>query len=178
MVDKISGFLDPGIRKCGISLFHGQTLVFARTVKNPMRSGNDYAACRSMALAVSIVFPRLNVLGIEWPRVYTAGKQIKNGHGTDPNDLLPLVGVGTAVAALAPDAEIIRYYPDEWKGQVEKIAMNIRVLGRLSEVERSLVEAKDPDHGKPNAEGHDTWDAVGIGLHHLGRLDRVRIIAR
>jgi hypothetical protein len=178
MVDRINGFLDPGIRKCGIALFHGQSLVFARTVKNPMRTGNDYAACRSMALAVSIVFPRLDVLGIEWPRIYTAGKQMKDGHGTNPNDLLPLVGVGAAVAMSCPDAEIVRLYPDEWKGQVEKIAMNLRVLGRLSDVERKAVEAKDPDPGKPNAEGHDTWDAVGIGLHYLGRLDRVRVIAR
>jgi hypothetical protein len=183
MVDKIIGSLDPGIRDCGLGLFYGQTVQWSKLVKNPKRSGNDYAACRSMALAVSIVFPRLDTLIIEFPRIYTAGKQVKKdddgrARSTNPNDLLPLVGVGAAVAALLPDTEIVSLYPDEWKGQVAKIAMNIRARGRLSEAERKTVEARDPDPARPHDKGHNVWDAVGIGLHHVGRLDRVRIIAR
>lgn len=178
MAIKVIGALDPGIRDCGIALLHGQTVQWGKLVRNPMRSGNDYEACRFMAMAVCVYMPRLDVLVIEWPRVYTAGKQVKDGHGTDPNDLLPLVGVGAAVAALFPDAKIVRRYPDEWKMQVEKIAMNIRVCGRLTPEERKTVEANDPNPEKPHDKGHNIWDAVGLGLHHVGRLERVRVIAR
>jgi hypothetical protein len=178
MAIKVIGSIDPGIRDCGIALFHDQTLIWGRLVKNPMRSGNDYNACRAMAQAVTILFPRLDELVIEWPRIFTAGKQIKNDNWADPNDLLPLVGVGAAVAMSFPEANIVRVYPDEWKGQVEKIAMNMRTMIRLTSEERKNVDAKDPDPDKPHDKGHNVWDGVGIGLHRLGRLDRVRVIPR
>jgi hypothetical protein len=41
--------------------------------------------------------------------------------------------------------------------------MNARVLGRLSEEELSKIE-------HVGAKDHNTYDAIGIGLHHLGRL--------
>lgn len=180
---RVIGALDPSVRDCGLSLLYDKTVQWGKLVRNPMKSGHDYAACRSMALAVSIHFPRLDILVIEFPRIYTAGKQVKrddhgNARSTDPNDLLPLVGVGTAVAALMPDTEIVTLYPDEWKGSVSKFAMNIRTCGRLSADERKTVEAKDPDPDKPHDKGHNVWDAVGIGLHYVGRLERVRVIAR
>lgn len=183
MVSRVIGTLDPGIRDCGIALLHGQNVQWGKLVRNPVREGNDYAACRSMALAVFVIFPRLDELVIEFPRIYTAGKQVKRdsegrARSTDPNDLLPLVGVGAALAALMPDTRVITRYPDEWKGQMGKIPMNIRAMGRLSADERKLVEAKDPDPAKPHDKGHNVWDAVGIGLHHVGRLDRVRIYPR
>lgn len=183
--------IDPGIRDCGISYFDVDgELRAAALIVNPVKSGNDYAAIRSMACLVRawracghLPANGPREIACEYPRIYTVGKQIVRGgdgraHATDPNDLLPLVGVGAAIGALFPDAKIVRYYPDEWKGQLPKIAMNMRAMGRLSPAERARVDAEDPDPAKPKAKGHNVWDAVGIGLHHLGRLSRERVIPR
>lgn len=178
--------IDPGIRDCGVSYFDVDgELRAADLIVNSIKSGNDYAAIRSMALAVQKWWGggTPGEIACEYPRIYTVGKQIVRGgdgraHATDPNDLLPLVGVGAAIGALFPDVKIVRYYPDEWKGQLPKIAMNMRAMGRLSPAERARVDAADPDPAKPKAKGHNVWDAVGIGLHHLGRLSRERVIPR
>ena len=49
--------------------------------------------------------------------------------------------------------------PAEWKGQVPKKIMNERVLSKLSAQERAIVK-----------DNHNAIDAVGLGLHVLGRL--------
>lgn len=50
--------------------------------------------------------------------------------------------------------------PRTWKRQVPKTVHNARVLKRLTDEERRIVR---------NA-GHDTLDAIGLGLWKLGRL--------
>lgn len=56
--------------------------------------------------------------------------------------------------------------PAQWKGQVPKAISHGRISAALTPVERQLV-------GRLNRT-YDAMDAVGIGLHHLGRTSRGR----
>lgn len=104
---------------------------------------------------------------IEWPQVYTAGKS-----KGDPNDLLPLVGVGCALCALASYAKLWRFLPAEWKGQLPKgEAYETRLRARLSAQELAVIE----DAGSLT---HNTLDAVGLGLFFLGRFAPRKVFPR
>ena len=168
--------IDPGIRHVGVALFAGELLIRAALVRSPCTRGNGAAECLAVAWEVAAWVSRAEAgvdhVGVEWPRIYTVEKS-----KGDPNDLLALVGVGTAIGALLavdhellPDA-VTSVHPDEWKGQVPKATMTRRILDRLSPAERALIE----DAGTLT---HNVVDAVGIGLHTLGRLERRRVIAR
>ncbi len=165
--------LDPGIRGVGVAFFQDKLLVLASYVRNPSKHGNGPAECLTMAQAVVAWVNKLGVvddLVVEWPRIYTVGKQSDGeGNWRDPNDLLPLVGVDCAVAALLPNLkEITRLYPDNWKAQNKKSVTSSRGLARLSEDEKLRVE----DAGELT---HNLLDALVIGLYKLGRYERVRV---
>jgi len=163
-------YVDPGIRGSGAALFDASNqLIAAAYVKNPEREGNGPAECVSMARAIvewsklGWVQPRkLSRLAVEWPRIYTAGKL-----QGDPNDLAGLVGVDCALAGIL-SIPVKRYFPDEWKGQTPKDVMNARVLERLTEAEKTRITS-------PPSLLHNVLDAIGIGLHDLGRLTRQRV---
>lgn len=161
--------VDPGIRGCGTALFDASTLLRAAYVRNPCKSGNGPHECREMAWQVALWvkgYVPVREIIFEWPRVYTAAKL-----EGDPNDLPPLVGIDCAIAAFFPGVPVLRYFPEQWKGTTDKEVMNARVMSRLSDVERGRVE--DAGHLT-----HNVLDAVGIGLHHIGRLVRRRVFAR
>lgn len=163
--------VDPGIRGCGCATFDDGILTRAWYVVNPIAKGDDVETCLTMAGAVwrtttgSAIPGVFTHVAIEWPRVYTRDKS-----KGDPNDLLPLVAVGATVVVLLK-ATGVRYYPHEWKGQLTKDACHARVRARLSVAERETIEM-------PRAVGlgHNVLDAVGIGLHHVGRLKRERVL--
>jgi hypothetical protein len=159
--------LDPGIRGCGVALLDGPRVAWAKYVTNPVKSGADVHAVREMARAVWHALPHLTVarLLVEWPQVYTYGK----GKG-DPNDLLALVGVGSALAALLPGAVVEGVRPRVWKGTIDGDAMVARIQSRVTAAERVAIQL-------PCASlAHNVWDAVGIGLWRVGRLARQRVI--
>ena len=177
--------IDPGIRGAGVAFFVGPRLHQASYVVNPATSGNQTSECVSLAREVSnavVLAMRGTVkrpvkLVTEWPRAYTFGKQ-----KGDQNDLLPLVGVNCAVAALLQDVvgstcELLSLHPDEWKHQVPKYTMNKRVWDILVTGEQSLVQRRNqkPPGGSIGLD-HNTLDAVGIGLHAVGRLERSRVL--
>lgn len=163
---------DPGIRGCGAARFELGRLVRAAYVRNPSKRGNGIEECREMAQALARWgAPDVDTVVSERQRIYTLAKQSKNGAWRDPNDLLPLTGVSVALAALLPEAKAIGYFPDEWGGQVDKEVKNARALERLTPAERATIE----DAG---ALTHNILDAIGIGLHHLGRFARRRVYAR
>ncbi len=161
--------LDPGIRGCGVALFGGEglaaRLVACDYVKNPVKKGDDFEAMLAMAKAVHdwVLVNHGNVpfdLVAEVPRIYTVSKS-----KGDNNDLLPLVGVGCAVATFATSAT--RVYPHEWKAQVPKDIMHGRIKRRLNQDELGVWDAAE-QRGKSLF--HNTADSVGIGLYSLGRL--------
>lgn len=163
--------VDPGIRGCGVAMFHRdrKTMLRAGYVRNTVTKGDDMAAVIAMAKAVRVWTGQglyVDTVWVEWPRVYTAAKS-----KGDPNDLLPLAAVGSAVCVLHWDAAGHRVYPYEWKGQMSKEVCHARTLARMSKEELDRIETV-------GAKDHNTYDAIGIGLHALGRFERKRVIAR
>lgn len=155
--------VDPGLRGCGCALFDEGKLVWASYVVSPVVSGRGPVAHVAMARAVhqkavlAKAWPA--ALMVEFPRVYPGMPK------TDPNDLLDLAGVAGALGALIKPLGHV--FPSDWKGQVPKKVMNERVLLALQKDEIESIET----HG---AKDHNTLDAVGIGLHHYGRINRKR----
>ena len=165
--------VDPGLRKSGVAVFgDDEKLRFASLVTGSSSSDkmSTVDACQLMAKkiwdAVCDVTDR-NAWGIrvifEWPRVYRQGK--REG---DPNDLLPLVGVGLALVSRVQVMEAISVFPHEWKSSMSKELANARTLERLSAEEKKVMT-------RAAIKNHNVLDAVGIGLHQLGRFERKRV---
>ena len=157
--------IDPGIRGVGAAVFVDRILRVAAYVVNPATEGNGPAEIIALARAVWAWMPYRapDEVVMEWPQVYRAGK-LKG----DPNDLLPLPAIGTAIAMKCGAVRAVRYLPHEWKGNLTKEVCHERVRERLQaeELPRIPVLAAKVLH--------NVLDAVGVGLHHVGRLDRRR----
>lgn len=157
--------IDPSVRSPGVALFDTRTnlLVLAARVKVPKSPFPMMAAARAIHfwLNARTVFQ----LVFEMPQIYRASKS-----KGDPNDLISLAGVAMAVAGLCDlsPSEISAPTPAEWIGNIPKFTTGDvksspraqRILSRLSPDELQAV---------PNQ--HDAIDAVGLGLHRLGRLE-------
>ena len=154
--------IDPG-KKTGWAVFEGRTLSSAGVSKSedlfrPTRRDARGEPCGELP---EPLFPAETLVLIEMPRWYPRDHK-------DVNDLLDLaVQVG----------EIKRFYesqrctvklvwPRSWKGNVPKDVTNRRTVAALSPEELARVpvrpRAKTPDH--------NCLDAIGLGLHELGRL--------
>ncbi len=168
--------LDPGARGCGLSYFgDDKTLIAARYVRNPVSAGKGVASCVAMAIALHNdaleTEPAACIqVVVEWPQIYTAAHSKGN-----PNDLPHLAAIGAAFCALLEvdlDVQMTQYLPHEWKGSIDGDECTRRIQERLSPDELKRVElvGKTLDH--------NIFDAVGIGLKHLGRFERHRVIAR
>lgn len=172
--------IDPGIRGTGVALFDREgVLIRAAYVKNVARVGNHAREAASMAWAVvswladftgDLAEPgnALLELAVEWPQVYAS--RIRAGVSeADPNDLLALTAVDAGIVALL-DCPAASYLPAEWKGQLTKDACHERIRTRLDAAELTAM------NDVTGALAHNAFDAIGIGLHHLGRFARRRVI--
>ena len=160
--------IDPGKRHAGLALFKDSRLYKAWLVKGDptyAKAVGNWGIATAQAVSNDLFrnsYPGvLDVCVIERPQIYP-GTSTKIS-----NDCVDLAIVGGAIAGIhATQIEIVHFYlPREWKGQVEKKAMNNRTQGRLNDEELSKV--KLPKH---LARQTDVWDAVGIGLKYVGRL--------
>ena len=155
--------VDPGLRGCGCAFFDGARLKWAAYVPNPMTQGRGPEAHAQMARAVitATTFQAAppDKLLVEFPRVYPGMPKV------DLNDLLDLAGVDGALSTMVRDVGHV--FPSDWKGQVPKQVMNERVLMALSVDEVQAIEHR-------GSKDHNTLDAIGIGLHHFGRINRRR----
>lgn len=164
--------IDPGLHGCGVALFDcNGTLDYAYYAKVGSRNGTASdagAMAREVHNLLAIVGKDdLEHLLLEMPQVYVQRK------GKDPNDLLGLAAVLGGICALFPGVPVTQYRPRDWKGTIDGDAMVERIKKRIPEVERSRIKF-------PSAKSlhHNCWDAVGIGLHYFGRLEKVRVVAR
>lgn len=166
--------LDPGIRGAGVAIFVDGQLTRCAYVKNEMKKGSGPAECVTMADAVDewISGKEIDEVIVEWPRVYQRGGGRTKG---DPNDLLALVGVDCALVAFLMPNDVSHVEPSQWKGQMTKEVVEVRVRSRLAPSE---MIALDEGAREAKSMAHNMVDAVGIGLHHLGRFERFRVIAR
>lgn len=168
--------VDPSVRSPGAALFVDTRLVRAGRVKLVVKTylseGERWQhVADQLDDWLGTAVPSLIVY--ERPQVYAASKS-----KGDPNDLVPLAAIGAAVVAMQCARRRINYpeimtpTPAEWIGQLPKMTRGkalaspraIRIMSRLSEAEKALV----PDQ-------HDAIDAVGLGLHALGRLGVRRV---
>lgn len=166
--------VDPSIVSPGVALFRDGALIAAARIR--VRPAAYNVAERALVAADAIA-AWCNAMGgqpdtvaFEWPQIYTANKS-----KGDPNDLIAMAAVDGALIAVLHLACIMRgstltvrcYKPAEWIGQLPKATRGkasaspraVRIASRLTPEELAQV----PDQ-------HDAIDAVGIGLHCLGRL--------
>ncbi|WP_338865531.1 hypothetical protein [Myxococcus stipitatus] len=173
--------IDPGLRHCGVAVFdvpvaEPASLLAAGLPKNPEPQGGELAlsSWASMALAVhEWLHPRLgdepHHLIIEMPRVYAAAHQ-----KGDQNDLVHLSGVVGTLGGYLPNVAMRRsVYPRDWKGTLDADAFIERIKQRLDAAEHLRVELPSA-----SALHHNVWDAIGIGLHALGRLTPRKVFPR
>jgi hypothetical protein len=162
--------IDPGIDGCGVAFFSPAGKLTAACYVRSTASVGDNVAHRVAAMAERV----LKMIGrdadrlllTERPQIYTWGK----GKG-DPNRLIPLAEICAFVAARwsGPWGTIA---PRDWKGTIDGDAMTERIKGRLSPEEmRNVVKSGV-------TVDHNTFDAIGIGLWRLRRLQKERVIAR
>lgn len=166
--------VDPGLRGCGVAVFRETDLIWAgyavgATDTNVRRADAWRAMVRGVQAALAGVGGLLDEqlrpqhLAIELPQVYRDSHQRGAKRGTDPNDLIELGAVVGGVEELLGCATTV-YLPREWKGQAPKEIVHDRARARLSAAETAAVKL-------PRASlAHNVWDAVALGLRHLGRL--------
>lgn len=167
--------IDPGIRGCGVAVFEDGVLSDAAYLKNPNTSGGHTLEASTMAKEV-VLWAKLGGtvedLAVEWPQIYATAIRMGKSKA-DPNDLLPLTCVLGGVATCLQPAKAVSYKPREWKGNLPDEPTRTRTKSRLSGSELGVAEASARRIG---ALCHNMWDAVGIGLHHLGRFKPRRVI--
>lgn len=156
--------IDPGLRGCGCAVFTegSKALLWgAGYVRNPLEAGDGPGAWLNMASAVFAWSEDINSVVIELPRVYQGAQQ-----KGDPEDLIQLAALTGAISERLASAggHIATVRPSEWKGQVPKDIMNMRILSKLSVEELAVIKHV----GK--TKDHNVIDAIGIGMFHLGRL--------
>ena len=165
--------VDPGMNNPAAALWQDGTLKIAErvSVAGKLTKLDVAERCRQVSKLISLWYlseklnvlriASLNLLVVEWPVVYKAA----HSKG-DPNDLPPMAGINVGLAAYL-NCEVKSYKPREWTGGCPKAEhgdawaspRGIRVWERLSAAERDAV-----------VPSHDAIDAVGLGLHHLGRF--------
>jgi hypothetical protein len=177
--------VDPGIDGCGVATFSGDGALQSACYV-PSASGETsgqrifYAAA---AVARRLEARTIDRLIVERPRVY-AGRRL------NPDGLLLLAEIGACLAGLL-DRVPVQYRPHEWKGNVDADVMTRRVRQRLSTREfcsAVLPHNTCPECARRNTRedclkphsclAHNVWDAVGLGLKFLGRLERERVVHR
>jgi hypothetical protein len=141
------------VHYCGAALFHCGYLVSAKRVEWASISGarpamRDWLGEHYLTIGHAFI---PEVCAIEVPQIYPGMPK------TNYNDLIDLTFAAGRVA-IGITTQI--YRPRQWKGQVPKQIMKMRILERLSDAEKSKLDTKD----------HNTVDGIGIGLKYLGRL--------
>jgi hypothetical protein len=154
--------VDPSITSAGAALFFDGVLASAEEIAGAHGAN---IPIRAAYMAVEIdewCSVAIDTLVIEWP-----GRSWRG----DARDLYGLCAVAGALVARYPDAAVYTYEPGEWSGGTTKIktrkdtAKSVRarrIRSRLSPGELEVWETI--------ARSDDAIDAIGLGLHHLGRL--------
>ena len=175
--------IDPALHGAGIAVWRDGELFAAEYVPNDSDSINTMQRCVDLAEEVDARLYALNIKPVdlfvcEIPQIYPRGANKTKG---DPNKIvIPLAMVNAAVAARLV-VQVVTYQPHSWKGTTSKpkntksgeYVITTRVKSRLSEKELQAV-----DWTKSVSHSWDVADAIGVGLVHLGRFERIRVFAR
>lgn len=139
--------IDPGKKHSGVAILVDGVLDWVELQKREFDCSIDYPTAEQPWEMI-----------IEVPQVYRHGKG-------DQNDLIEVAVVSGMWLQAAYNKcykpKLVR--PREWKGSVPKKIHNNRILAKLSEAERRLLEEI------PSYLRHNVIDAVGIALWRAGR---------
>lgn len=152
----ILGACDPGLRRCGLSIWDSGELIWAGPVVSPEATLRGPEAWLAMAEAVRNSCPLdFDYLVLELQQVYPRGL------GPPPDDLLQLTGVVGCLTGLYANSKIEGFYPRQWS-QVKKEIRHARLQepGVLKPEEWAYVESYDKE----------TLDAISLGLWSVIRL--------
>lgn len=154
--------IDPGKKLCGWAFFAGWRRL-------------ELSACGLSApdwviseLHDTFGGARLDDYGLiaELPRTYD-GRARKG----DANDLIAVAFAAGLVIGDSKQTKYVTVSPSDWKGNVPKpkrASDPYIIEERCRAILRPRELAVVPDLARSKA--HNVWDAVGIGLWHLGRL--------
>lgn len=163
--------IDPGFRDCGVAVFGHDVLVHCDHVKSDATGLVEAVQFSETARSVVDFVASCGVgnifdLVIEYPQQYARSPAPRES-------VQRLVGViGSLVSQFHQKTgglgvKVTTYKPREWKGQVPKEVMQNRILKRLSDQEFDRI----PKMSRTRVS--HVYDAIGIGLHHMGRLSGV-----
>ncbi len=148
--------IDPGTRFTGYAWFNDKRLVDCGIIKAKglalmlVRCRYYFEECAHVVAPLAV---------IEKPQVYTQRKM-----KGDANDLITIALVAGYCASFFENSEFV--LPRTWKGTVDKDVMCKRIVNRwMNEREQEILGSK----GIPKSQINNTIDAIGVGLHHLGR---------
>lgn len=150
--------IDCGLRVCGYAEARYDQIHRAGIVRNSEKIERGPMAWRAMAREVMNIWGWGNVnpdlLIIETQQVY---KSTPN-----PDDLLELMGVAGAIAAMFECPHIIGVKPRVWKGSVPKDVHHKRLVKRLGDVNLGLEEI-------PKGLVHNAWDGIGLAYYAIDK---------
>lgn len=158
--------VDPGLKGCGVAAFRDGRLEAATYIAGKPTPG-VLAQAQATSGAVVEWYGRICsdtfVLAVEFPQVY------RQRLGADPNDLL---GLAAVLGGLHPyyGGSLIQFSPHDWKGSIDGDVMIERIKSLLA-----AEEARGVVLPPQRALQHNTWDAIGLGMHALSRLSRKRV---
>ena len=141
-------FFDPGVKKGGLAVFCEGVLVYASTLRASTPAG-----------LARLVQDRIEKYGAD---VLVVEKMQKYAYARSKHKDLDRVEDMVDILKSRVSVRVLRISPFAWKRQVPKKVCEIRVRAILSKGE--LASMSDT--------GHDAFDAVGIGLVHIGRAGK------
>lgn len=179
--------VDPSIRSVGLAYFDRELKWSSRVFVEKTEQCTAERCLRMAATIVTTVIGQHklepNALIFEWPQIYTVGKQVG-----DPNDLIAMAGVGSALAALLVSRleAIYSPKPGDWTHIPKKCPMCKSTPGKKTcktckgsawNTPRGtlIAESLSPHEKRIVHDQHDEIDAVGLGLWRHGRLITRRV---
>lgn len=148
--------IDPSVANAGVACFVNDKLVYAKILKPKGEKHERWRWLADQVYSISLEHSARE-LAVEMPFYYP---QAQNRKG-DANDLIVLGAVVGAVLGITKLPAAL-YYPADWKRQLPKEIVRVRVEARLSKEELALIDQ--------TTTRLDHWEAVGIGLHHMKRF--------
>lgn len=149
--------VDPGVHKMAVADWKDGILSSAYNIIAPRELMSREELIRYWGQ-----YPPFPDLVGEFPFIYPKGHGSKKSDSVDPNDIVLLAAC--AAAFYSGFRDLTLYLPSEWKAQVPKNICRQRIEAELSAEEKECIHKGGPMH--------DIYDAIGIGLFHLGRLGR------
>lgn len=149
--------IDPNVKRMALAVWkHGE-------LQETMYLRSDLKGCKDTFALLHELELCPDEIAVETMVIYRGREKLKKS-------LLKLNFYGGfACGALYREHTKVHMYPasgtGSWKPSIPKEIMLPRIQQRLTALELTRVTLP-----KGKSYHHDVWDAVGIGLHHLGRL--------